>query len=559
MVGISMNEKEGIVPFKVKLRKEMLRGLQKTAIFIGLSYFVVLIFFLLLVQFRQLTEGRNTIIAYFDKIDLQTDHIFENLQEHGALEFLDGTLEEREMFRQIYQETGSLPFRSAFSIYKPDGTLLLSTRLPNRDGLSDDSYVKIAMKNITGQAEYRITKDYQGNRYLLKIKPLVNHQKTMGYLVLYIDGSDFEASVQADSTQYIIADSYENLFSSNSVKYVNQELKKVDEQLFSDLLSLRDGKLYLNNQYQLGNQLNLYSYISVVPISYLMVVTCLFVIFIMFILISLAGQLSRRIAIHSSDSIDVLVSDLEMIMSGYKSDLGVNTDDEFGYLAKKINGMIDTLQRLFFQTLKSEKEKVTFQRKLLEAQFHPHFLYNSLESIKILMHINPQKAEQMILSLNRVLRYSIASERENVQLERDMDIIDDYLTVNQIRFDLLDFQIQFPQELDQLLVPKLFLLPLIENSLKYGMEIRHDLKVRVDVSCDEQMISFLVMDNGPGFSAEFQELFADYVKEGRTEHGLVNSYSRLSMMYPSSKIRLCQDGEMHGVELRFERRQACYE
>lgn len=554
-----MNEKEGIIPFKVKLRKEISKGLQGTAIFIGLSYFVVLILFIFLVQWSQLLEGRKTILSYFDGIELQTNRIFEVLQEQGFEDFLEGNLEEREMFRQVYQETSKLPFRSALSIYRVNGDLLLSTRLPNRDGLSDDSYVKIAMKNIGNQAEYRITKDYQGNRYLLKIKALFRQKQKIGYLVMYIDGSDFEASVQADSTQYIIADRYQNLFTSNSMTYANQTLQKVDDRFLKDFLMLRDGKIYLNDRHALGNHLLLYSYISVVPISYLIIFTCLFAGLIMLVLISLAWRLSQKIVLHSSDSIDVLVSDLDMITNGYKSELEITTDDEFGYLAGKINGMMNTLHRLFQQTLKSEKERGIFQRKLLEAQFNPHFLYNSLESIKILMHINPQKAEQMILALNRVLRYSITSNQDNVLLERDMDIIEDYLTVNQIRFDELDFNLDYTEELGQLRIPKLFLLPLVENALKYGMKARHDLVIRLKVSCDENYICFSVLDNGPDFSQDFKDHFADYVKGEQTEHGLVNSYGRLSMLYPSSKISLCQKDGLHGVKLKFERRQACYE
>lgn len=554
-----MNENEGIIPFKVKLRKEILRGFQKASIFISLSYFVVLILFLFLVQFRQLLEGRQTIVSHFEGMHLQTNQIFDHLGKAGAVDFLSGKIGEREMYRQIYQETGQLPFRSAMSIYTKDNQLALSTKLPNRDGLSDDAYVKIAMQNVAKEAEYRITRDYQGNRYLLKIKPIFDGKEKIGYLVFYIDGSDFEASVQADSTQYIITDKYHNLFSSNSLKYTKQELKKVDDRQFLGLFSVQDGKIYLNNQLQLGNQLILYSYISVVPILYLILVTGFFVLAIMIILMTLALRLSQRIAIHSSDSVDVLVSDLDKIMNGYKAELEINTADEFGYLARKINGMIDTLQRLFNQTLKSEKEKGIFQRKLLEAQFQPHFLYNSLESIKILMHVNPQKAEGMILSLNRVLRYSIASNRENVPLEDDLAIIEDYLKVNQIRFDLLEYDINCPEDMEHLLVPKLFLLPLIENSLKYGMEYRHDLAISIHMTCEKEQISFMVRDNGPGFSQEFRNHFSDYVKDGQTEHGIVNSYSRLSMLYPSAKIDLHQDEGLNGVVLKVERRQACYD
>ncbi|MGI1782474.1 sensor histidine kinase, partial [Streptococcus uberis] len=178
---------------------------------------------------------------------------------------------------------------------------------------------------------------------------------------------------------------------------------------------------------------------------------------------------------------------------------------EFGFLAKKINAVLDALQRLFQQTLTSEQEKVLIQRKLLEAQFNPHFLYNSLESIKILMYIDPKKAEKMILALNRVLRYSISTESDAVTLEQDMAILKDYLLVNQIRFQQLKVSLHYDQSLAQLRIPKLFLLPLVENALKYGMTARHDLSVAVEVTCQEKLICFTVSDNGPDFSRHFQE------------------------------------------------------
>lgn len=551
--GLILGDRIGLVPFKEKLR-----GFQKAAIFIGLSSFLVLTAFIFLVQFSQLVEGRRTIVTYFEGINLKSDQIFEHLERRGIEKFLAGRLEEREMFRQIYQETGKLPFRSALSIYQPNGDLLLSTKLPNRDGLSDDSYVKIALKNIKEASEYRISKDYQGNRYLLKIKPILKNKRAIGYLVLYLDGNDFGSGLKSDSTQYMITDTYQNLFSSNSVSTSSQVLQKIDDSQLLAFITIRDGKLYLNNHLNLSDHLILYSYISVVPLSYLIGFTCLFALVIMLILMILARRLSNRIALHSSDSVDLLVLELNRIVNGYKTTVDVTTDDEFGYLARKINSVLDTLHRLFNQTLKSEKEKLVFQRKLLEAQFNPHFLYNSLESIKILIDIDPQKAQQMILALNRVLRYSIASNCDDVALADDCDIIEDYLTVNQIRFNELDVHLNYAKDLEHLIIPKLFLLPLIENALKYGLQNRHDLRLSIRVWSDDLAIYFSIFDNGPGFSETFRQQFSNYIKEGGTEHGLVNSYSRLAMLYPSAKIRLCHRDHMQGVELQFERKQACY-
>lgn len=559
MLRVVVMENVKLVPFKEKLRREIFLSFRKATFFIACFYILFLVFFIFLVQFGQLLEGRRTILTYFNQVDWQSDLIFKKLDTKEVPRFLKGERSEREMFRHIYEETGQLPFRTALSLYRADGSLALSTKLPNRDGLQDDSYVKIALKNLKKDSEYRIMKDYQGNRYLLKLKPIIQKQQTIGYFVLYIDGNDFKSNLSSESTQYILTDKFQNLFSTNSLSFANQNHHKVVINHSDAILSYQDGKVYLNHQKELTPQLMLYTKIVAFPLSYLLFFTGLFATFIFMLHYLLAKHLSQKISLHSSDSIELLVKDLDAIVNGYQSTLSITTDDEFGFLAKKINAVLDALQRLFQQTLTSEQEKVLIQRKLLEAQFNPHFLYNSLESIKILMYIDPKKAEKMILALNRVLRYSISTESDAVTLEQDMAILKDYLLVNQIRFHQLKVSLHYDQSLAQLRIPKLFLLPLVENALKYGMTARHDLSVAVEVTCQEKLICFTVSDNGPDFSRHFQETLDAYVKSGATEHGLVNSYSRLVMFYPSTKIGLSLAESKKGIQLQFERKQACYE
>ncbi|CRH92351.1 Inner membrane protein ypdA [Chlamydia trachomatis] len=173
------------------------------------------------------------------------------------------------------------------------------------------------------------------------------------------------------------------------------------------------------------------------------------------------------------------------------------------------------------------------------------------------MTIDVKKAEQMILAMNRVLRYSVASHKEYSTLEEDFEILEDFLMVNGIRFEGLSYQFAYPEHLAGLRVPKLFLLPLIENALKYGMYDRHQLMIEISVVEKADQILFEVADDGNGFSKAFLERFPTYLKEKGSQHGLINSYKRLEMLYSSSKISIKQAHGQNKVQLWTEKRQIC--
>lgn len=138
MLRVVVMENVKLVPFKEKLRREIFLSFRKATFFIACFYILFLVFFIFLVQFGQLLEGRRTILTYFNQVDWQSDLIFKKLDTKEVPRFLKGERSEREMFRHIYEETGQLPFRTALSLYRADGSLALSTKLPNRDGLQDD-------------------------------------------------------------------------------------------------------------------------------------------------------------------------------------------------------------------------------------------------------------------------------------------------------------------------------------------------------------------------------------------------------------------------------------
>lgn len=142
--------------------------------------------------------------------------------------------------------------------------------------------------------------------------------------------------------------------------------------------------------------------------------------------------------------------------------------------------------------------------KILEAQINPHFLYNTLDSIQWMAIISGNdQIQDMIQSLSQVLRYSLMRGQPVVNLEDEIQNIESYLRLQQVRFrERLEYQIDVDPSFEKLQTPKLTLQPLVENALKYGISpsekggnlwIRTDRtdsgEVRVSVSNDGMVMS----------------------------------------------------------------------
>ncbi|MDE7504909.1 histidine kinase, partial [Streptococcus agalactiae] len=96
--------------------------------------------------------------------------------------------------------------------------------------------------------------------------------------------------------------------------------------------------------------------------------------------------LADRIAVKNSGAINQMVLDMDAISRQEKSSIELDSQDEFQYLSVQINQMVSRLKDLHEKTLDLETQKLLFEKRMLEAQFNPHFLYNTLETILITSH-----------------------------------------------------------------------------------------------------------------------------------------------------------------------------
>lgn len=155
------------------------------------------------------------------------------------------------------------------------------------------------------------------------------------------------------------------------------------------------------------------------------------------------------------------------------------------------------------QMLKLNELKTKAELEALQAKINPHFLYNALNSIASLVHLDPDKAEEMTLLLSKFFRYSTSVKSQyHDTVEHELEMVSTYLDVEKVRFDeRLTYSIQLQHEgLRDKLIPRFLLQPLVENAIKHGISKRaDDGMIRLTISEQADKLVLCLHDNGPPF------------------------------------------------------------
>ena len=187
----------------------------------------------------------------------------------------------------------------------------------------------------------------------------------------------------------------------------------------------------------------------------------------------------------------------------------------------------NTKLRLRVQELERERaEKLASEARLaaLEARLHPHFLFNTLNSISSLIPAAPERAERLIERMAALLRFTLEAPNSGlVGLDQELKIVRDYLDIEQARLGArLRYQVDAERELEGLRVPPLAVQTLVENSIKHAIAPnRQGGEIRVQVARQNGCLHVDVSDTGEGFSLESLP----------AGHGLDNLRHRLEALF----------------------------
>lgn len=147
------------------------------------------------------------------------------------------------------------------------------------------------------------------------------------------------------------------------------------------------------------------------------------------------------------------------------------------------------------QWLLQQHSELNARIQAMQARIHPHFLFNSLNSVVSLISIDPDKAEQMLIDLSRLFRASF-QELKLVSLSEEIELCRHYIAIEQIRLGdrlQVEWNIQQPLQLSQVKIPLLTLQPLIENSIFYGVEKKIiDAKIGILVEILQNQVTIVI-------------------------------------------------------------------
>ena len=265
----------------------------------------------------------------------------------------------------------------------------------------------------------------------------------------------------------------------------------------------------------------------------LMVIVVFFSLVLLYVLLASSRKLSRKIV----DPIDMICERLEAIGKGsltVREPIQADVE-EIQLLSDGIENMVDRLIKQIEKNTEQEKQRRRTEFALLQAQINPHFLYNTLDTIVWLIESEEiSEAVKMVASLSNYFRFSLSRGKNVITIEEEEQHVRSYLEIQQMRYrDLMDYEIDIPEQLKKYILPKLTLQPLVENALYHGIKNRRRKGfIRLTGREVNGRIILEVADEGRGMTEERLEEVRASLTEGTNEgFGLRTVHQRIQILF----------------------------
>jgi len=214
----------------------------------------------------------------------------------------------------------------------------------------------------------------------------------------------------------------------------------------------------------------------------------------------------------------------------------IHSEDEIGALTKQFKAMLNRIRLLLLQIKKEEESKHRAEIAALQFQMNPHFLYNSLNTIKFLSALQGADNIGKVAEALSSLMHTNMDGRSFIQINEDRDFLISYLEIQNYRYtNSYQYRIHVSQEAGLYMIPKLLVQPLVENALKHGLKEKvSDGILLVDYFIDDGHLKLIVEDNGCGIEeARIQEILDHNQSESAGHIGIHNIRERLHMYFSS--------------------------
>ncbi len=218
----------------------------------------------------------------------------------------------------------------------------------------------------------------------------------------------------------------------------------------------------------------------------------------------------------------------------------INSNDEFEEIGEGFNKMVDDLRRYIAEVYVASICRKEAELNALKMQIKPHYLYNTLDIIRMTaLDNNDKETAELLESLATQLRYVIGNENERIMMADEMEMLKEYFKILKVRYQNdITLQINISDEISKLYILKMLLQPIVENAVKHGIKNKSGGAVALSANMEKDKLIINIMDNGIGISADKINHINDVLNvkkpgymdpEGYLSVGMKNVYDRIKL------------------------------
>lgn len=476
-------------------------------------------------------------------------------EEEGLISVIKYNGKQQNIYEILYKFVNKRTVKSNFYIFDENGNMLMTNRSIKPQYIQEKNIfmwgIFNRMKLKPNEVVTMVNKGHQ-EVYTYGIltlgKAIIYDEEIIGYVIFDLLEEDIFNLISGFTTSDIIITDKHNIVAATNNKYSDQlyrlkndfrqrdgHIKIGDKNYYIKTTSIKDTNIFVHTITGLNIFYN----------SFLIGGLFLVLLFLMIFFVMLLW--SKKVARNKTTAVYEIVNAIKIVQEGnLDTELNIKSEDEFGIIAQAYNDMLVDIKNL----IESNKQEVALRMqseiKQLEAQFNPHFLFNTLETIRIMIKIDKSIASNIIVNLSSLLRYGVNNQIHSVKLKEDIEYINNYLEILKYRFgDKLQFNIEIEDKALECVVPKLILQPIIENSIKYGFEKKNVLNIKVTSAFEEDKLYIFIKDSGIGISKERMEYLNNLLSSRNNDTdsiGLYNAHRRIKLIH----------GEEYGIDIQSE-------
>lgn len=448
------------------------------------------------------------------------------------------------------------------SLYQ--GDFSIHTHIINKEELPDSIRKDLISRAEAGKGKTILVTDYSDKYGLFMVKNIRRTQflklDSIGSLIVNIDmkqliDSSTDTSHLYESADYILYDGENVIYQSSAVAAKDPTVvSKIFLSRYGLFQSMGKNRFYVRQALPNYN----WDYVCIIPydnISASLQASFRFSFFITIIAVIISSILSSTLIDSIIRHFNNLLLKMKNFADGQEEVLNISYDytgrtDELGVLHTRFDQMVNQVNELIRRGYLNEILRKEAQLKALENQMNPHFLYNTLESINWrAKSVGATDISSMAENLGTLLRITLDQKSKEVPLRQELELVQCYMTIQKFRYeDRLEYKVTVPDDLYSCYVLKLTLQPLVENSIRYGLEENTEgCFVHILAECISDVLYVYIINNGSVFEDQLLEkLKTNQVSPHGFGIGLLNILQRMQLTY----------GEEYGLTLYNENEQA---